>query len=246
MFAYGEIQAKPTWFKGVRFDSRLEAKWACFLHYLSVRWRREPNKYKVPGIGTGYLPDLLLFDVGPVGQHRHVHVELRPEGRPNEKAAAFSTEAPILLFYGAPIDNEPMELHYKGQSCCVRFNGAGRLVSCATDARPIGADTDLGVLRAYFQSEAYEYEAHSKSVETALLGVASKAIGRLSRPALVVLHLINSCLPAPASRDEISAAAADQGLSLLDTELAVSELMAAGMLSDSERRRTFLRSLQLS
>lgn len=239
------LRAKPTWFKGVRFDSRLEAHWACFFHYLSVKWKREPDKYTVPGFSSGYLPDLLLYDVGPVGPHRHVHAELRPLGNVNEKAEAFGADAPILLLYGRPIDNNPMQLVYKGQQCRVRFTGAGLLVSCEAEGMPIGADADMAVLRAYFQSEAYDYEAAHVGVETAFLGVSSKAIGRLSRPALLVLHLVNSCLQQPATKDEILTAAADQGLAALDAELALAELMRAGMLSDSERRRALLRNFAL-
>lgn len=40
-----EIRAKPTVYKGYRFRSRLEARWAVFLDKLKFRWEYEPETY---------------------------------------------------------------------------------------------------------------------------------------------------------------------------------------------------------
>jgi hypothetical protein len=55
------IQAIETRYKGYRFRSRLEARWAVFFDKLGVRWHYELEGYKLKRFG-GYLPDFLIFD----------------------------------------------------------------------------------------------------------------------------------------------------------------------------------------
>ena len=51
-----------TEYKGYRFRSRLEARWAVFFDACGVRWEYEPEGYVLPD-GQYYLPDFLLHDV---------------------------------------------------------------------------------------------------------------------------------------------------------------------------------------
>ena len=53
------IQAIETRYKGYRFRSRLEARWAVFFDALGVEWQYEPQPFRL-GDGTGYLPDFCL------------------------------------------------------------------------------------------------------------------------------------------------------------------------------------------
>jgi len=60
------IHAIPTLYAGVRFRSRLEARWAAFFDIVGWRWEYEPFDY------AGYIPDFailgkipLLVDVKP-------------------------------------------------------------------------------------------------------------------------------------------------------------------------------------
>lgn len=244
--AYGEIRAKPTWYKGVRFDSRLEAIWACFIDHLGIWWTREPNKYLLGEGSTTYLPDLLLHDVGPPGVHSSVHAEVRPYGITNEKALAFSQTAPILLFYDEPIKNQPIELVYKGRSQFVCFTASRRLRICSDDRKkPLSVDTETSVMRAYFKSTSYDYEAATQGVEAAMLGIERGVLGNLSKDALVVLHLLNSCLRQPCAKEELQLAAQEQGLSVAAVELALADLIKQGMLSNQQRRSALLHSLAL-
>ena len=59
-----ELQMKPieTVYKGFKFRSRLEARWAVFFDACGVRWEYEPEGYILPN-GQYYLPDFLLHDV---------------------------------------------------------------------------------------------------------------------------------------------------------------------------------------
>lgn len=53
------IKAIETEYKGYRFRSRMEARWAVFMDAASIRWVYEPDAYDL-GNGTCYLPDFYL------------------------------------------------------------------------------------------------------------------------------------------------------------------------------------------
>lgn len=63
------VISHPTWFNGVRFRSRLEAKWAAFFEMQGWRWEYEPMEL------GGYLPD---FVVHPGQYTPCVAVEVKP------------------------------------------------------------------------------------------------------------------------------------------------------------------------
>jgi hypothetical protein len=54
-----EIKAIETKYKGYRFRSRLEARWAVFFDSLGIEWEYEKEGYQVGG-GRWYLPDFYL------------------------------------------------------------------------------------------------------------------------------------------------------------------------------------------
>lgn len=56
------IKAIETEYKGYRFRSRLEARWAVFFDACGVKWEYEPEGFDL-GDGLYYLPDFLLHDV---------------------------------------------------------------------------------------------------------------------------------------------------------------------------------------
>ena len=83
--ASGEISARPTLYRGIRFRSELEAGWARTLDHLSTEWEYERHACKLPS-GAHYLPDFWLPAVrtfievkGPHGQRRHKPHELAEE-----------------------------------------------------------------------------------------------------------------------------------------------------------------------
>lgn len=57
------IKAIETRYKGCRFRSRLEARWAVFFDALHLPWAYEPEGFVLPG-GKRYLPDFLVTPVG--------------------------------------------------------------------------------------------------------------------------------------------------------------------------------------
>lgn len=52
------IQAIETTYKGYRFRSRLEARWAVFFDALNIKWEYEPEGFDL--LGEWYLPDFWL------------------------------------------------------------------------------------------------------------------------------------------------------------------------------------------
>jgi len=55
-----KIKAIDTVYKGYRFRSRLEARWAVFFDALGVEWVYEPEGFELPD-GSRYLPDFFIY-----------------------------------------------------------------------------------------------------------------------------------------------------------------------------------------
>jgi hypothetical protein len=70
-----QLKAIQTEYKGYRFRSRLEARWAVFFDACGVEWEYEPEGYDLGG-GLQYLPDFLLHGVqGRDGGDLYVEVK---------------------------------------------------------------------------------------------------------------------------------------------------------------------------
>lgn len=52
------IKALPSFYRGITFRSRMEARWAVFMDVLGIRYFYEPEGYEIDG--TYYLPDFFL------------------------------------------------------------------------------------------------------------------------------------------------------------------------------------------
>jgi hypothetical protein len=62
------IKAKETSYKGYRFRSRLEARWAVFFDHLGLKWEYEPQGFVLPS--GSYLPDFHIGEYAP-GMHTY-------------------------------------------------------------------------------------------------------------------------------------------------------------------------------
>jgi len=60
------ITAIETEYKGYRFRSRLEARWAVFFDALGMKWEYEPQGFSLPS-GLKYLPDFHIKGVDTNG-----------------------------------------------------------------------------------------------------------------------------------------------------------------------------------
>ena len=69
------IKAIETRYKGYRFRSRLEARWAVFFDALGLEWEYEPEGYELSD-GSWYLPDFRIngntFEIKPLVAYKSV------------------------------------------------------------------------------------------------------------------------------------------------------------------------------
>jgi hypothetical protein len=92
------MRAIETIYRGWKFRSRLEARYAVFFDALSIKWEYEPEGFEFAD-GTRYLPDFYLPKF-----HGGIYVEVKPDDDPCEKARRFAEEAVqnTLLAQGTP------------------------------------------------------------------------------------------------------------------------------------------------
>lgn len=101
------MKAIETKYKGYRFRSRLEARWAVFFDALGIKWEYEPEGFDLGG-GCHYLPDFKT--TSPTGLV--AWYEVKPRGQENcEKFSLFSKWIRALekddscrLLSGDPVD----------------------------------------------------------------------------------------------------------------------------------------------
>lgn len=89
------IKAIKTTYKGYRFRSRLEARWAVFFDALGIEWQYEAEGYNLGDAGW-YLPDFWL-----PGLNMHFEVKGAPMTEADsEKVYAFASEHYVVIATG--------------------------------------------------------------------------------------------------------------------------------------------------
>ena len=100
-----DIKAIPTVYAGVRFRSRLEARWAAFFDLAGIKWDYEPFDL------DGWAPDFMLrTDIG------HILVEVKPvdtddyreTGDAFDKAFQYWSQHQVLLLGLGPIEKRDL------------------------------------------------------------------------------------------------------------------------------------------
>ena len=124
--------ARPSWnkprdltpietvYKGYRFRSRLEARWALFFDKLSIKWNYEVEGYKLSN-GEWYLPDFWLptFSGG-------IFAEVKPDGGDFSKAFQLCKDSTknVWLCEGIPtLKNYKVITCNEEWSGCPKTNG---------------------------------------------------------------------------------------------------------------------------
>jgi hypothetical protein len=153
-FVGGAVKAIQTSYKGYRFRSRLEARWAVFFDALGIKWEYEPEGFEL-GFGERYLPDFFTVMCRPGGhllsyKKPGYWVEIKgcaPTADELRKLQTLSnsTGHHAYLFWGMPGEHQhfrasiggafPLEADYSdltfahnaAVSCCSPFLGAGWL-----------------------------------------------------------------------------------------------------------------------
>jgi len=97
------MQAIETVYKGYRFRSRLEARWAVFFDALGIEWEYEPEGYILKG-GLCYLPDFWLPQVDLFAEVKPV--ELTEDELEKVNLLAIESGFGVLKLVGTP-ENKP-------------------------------------------------------------------------------------------------------------------------------------------
>jgi hypothetical protein len=100
-----------TVYRGYKFRSRLEARWAVFFDALKIKWEYEPEGYHLSN-GEMYLPDFYLPDLCMCDyetkesktQRSSFYVEVKPERDVDAKARQLAVDAntKVLMACGVP------------------------------------------------------------------------------------------------------------------------------------------------
>lgn len=101
------MKAIETKYKGYRFRSRLEARWAVFFDALGLQWEYEPQGFDL-GFGELYLPDFWLPDLGAwieIKGKQPTKFEIR-----KVEKLAFGTGNTVVLAVGLPESYEAENL----------------------------------------------------------------------------------------------------------------------------------------
>lgn len=121
------MKAIETSYKGYRFRSRLEARWAVFLDAIGAKWEYEPEGYQLPS--GWYLPDFFIHyrDDQPE-RIRHpgagAFLEIKPIA-PTEIEKRLMVELSRATFHngilavGLPGDEFLYQTHYARDHCTV-------------------------------------------------------------------------------------------------------------------------------
>jgi hypothetical protein len=90
-----------TRYKGYRFRSRLEARWAVFFDALGLAWEYEKEGYSLPS--GNYLPDFWMPKLGlfiEIKGPQPTKFEIRLAQEMSERTGT------VAIFHGVPLENE--------------------------------------------------------------------------------------------------------------------------------------------
>lgn len=176
------MKAIETLWKGFRFRSRAEARWAVFLDRLGIEFDYEPEGVILPS--GPYLPDFRLksFPIGifPDGRAEEaVWLEVKgsePTETERLRCAELSAEAdaPVILAWGAPNFEPQILLFDRGQDPTINSvlammigyltfvdvgDGKEASISVGRPARPVEGEEfrdGLGEACSFAEAEAFE------------------------------------------------------------------------------------------
>lgn len=115
------MKAIETQYRGYRFRSRLEARWAVFFDALGVKWEYEPDGFEL-GAGVRYLPDFKVYP--PAGNRfKTLWVEVKPvapNGVERDKARrlAAASRVPVVFCIGTPGEHETCGEDWNDDRAC--------------------------------------------------------------------------------------------------------------------------------
>jgi hypothetical protein len=119
------VKAIETLYKGYRFRSRLEARWAVFFDALEIGWEYEPEGFELDDVGTRYLPDFRVesshyppscwFEIKPFS----------PSAEEQRRASVLAKESNQLAFIFSGDPYSPTSYHsFNREGVASKYSGA--------------------------------------------------------------------------------------------------------------------------
>lgn len=94
-----QLRAIETRYRGYRFRSRLEARWAVFFDNLGLQWEYEPEGFELPG-GVRYLPDFYLPALDVWVEIKGAKATEKDLEKP--RLLALSGDCAVVVYWGSP------------------------------------------------------------------------------------------------------------------------------------------------
>lgn len=117
------MRSIETVWRGKRFRSRTEARWAVYFECLCIDWEYEPEGFVLDD-GTRYLPDFLLHGLAScVGGDLWVEVKGRFGSDDVHKVDLFSRHAPLYLVGDVPYREDMDQWYEVMESVCYKGPG---------------------------------------------------------------------------------------------------------------------------
>jgi hypothetical protein len=120
------LKAIETRYKGYRFRSRLEARWAVFFDTLGIKWEYEVEGFELKDAGR-YLPDFWLPDFWSVNDGLWVEIKPRDPSFNDELSAQHKMMCLIeeskgtgYIFRGQPIDEDGTYYFFNTKHQCAK------------------------------------------------------------------------------------------------------------------------------
>lgn len=92
------IESKPTTFNGITYRSKLESMWAEFFTDVGIKFKYEPNKYKLPKMN--YIPDFWIYELKKFAEVKPTNFNENEQYKVEELCKL--TKKPILKLIGIP------------------------------------------------------------------------------------------------------------------------------------------------
>ena len=160
------IKPIETSYRGYRFRSRLEARWAIFFDTLNIDWEYEKEGYKLPS--GWYLPDFWINTV-------NMFAEVKP-GQFSDKEKSLTAELawiskfPVLRLDGTPQNRPYFAVHQEGELmdyCLTNYHNypqeEHRFYCCPSDYESYWDDTQSAIDAAL--SARFEHGEHGEHGE---------------------------------------------------------------------------------
>jgi hypothetical protein len=134
------IKAIETVYKGYRFRSRLEARWAVFMDSLGVDWVYESEGFELDGGNTRYLPDFWIplptdsySDSGEYSKQRGYWLEIKPKGLTIAEAYKCEELVRMTGHWCVALCGQPWPGEFHARKFMLNRDGSGEVVSFPDD-----------------------------------------------------------------------------------------------------------------